>query len=113
MLRLIVGISRRRDAAENNQSLTQHPLTQDHDNNNDDDVNSSGTTDSPHNPHDDQHEDMLEPWVDFIRRATHAAEKLAANLNIESWTCTYWRKKWAWAHRIALHGSDRWTQRII
>ena len=55
-------------------------------------------------------EDPLEPWPDFIRRATRTADACMAKLNIQEWTKTYLQRKWAWAARTAKHSNDRWTQ---
>ena len=85
MLRLIVGTSRRR-ATLSTTSHTNSTTTADHD-----------TSDS------------LEPWVDYIRRATATAEAQLHKSNIEDWPTTYFRRKWRWAGHIARLADDRWT----
>ena len=45
--------------------------------------------------------ELLEPWQDFIRRATREVEATTAKLDIDDWTTTYLRRKWRWAKRVA------------
>ena len=56
-------------------------------------------------------DDCLEPWVDFIKRATHDAEEKLHRLDIEDWVSAQRRRKWNVAHRIAMQSSDRWSNR--
>ena len=90
MLRLIIGTPRRRTATL--PRTTDTSSSQDHDR-------------APqHNDDDD-----LEPWPQYIKRATATAEKIANNLRIPAWDTTFWRRKWRWATRIANQPRNRWT----
>ena len=60
----------------------------------------------------DTNNDDLEPWVDFIKRATHIAEATISKQNITQWTTAYLRRKWRWAQRLTTVPDDRWC-RII
>ena len=80
MLRIIVGTTRRRSTTRT-------------------------TTVSPHD-HDDS--TTLEPWVDYIKRATATAEAQLHKLQIDDWPATYLRRKWRWAARIATQPHNRW-----
>eukprot|EP00973_Karenia_brevis_P007437 1006145-Karenia_brevis.AAC.1 len=57
-------------------------------------------------------EDELEPWEDFIKRATHIAEKTLTQLGITQWTTTLWQRQWRWAHRIASQDRLRWSRLV-
>ena len=59
----------------------------------------------------DTHE-LLEPWVDFIKRATHIAEATISKQNISQWTTTYLRRKWRWAQRLTTVPDNRWCRLI-
>ena len=56
--------------------------------------------------------DHLEPWVEWVERATHKAQQLLERLNIEDWITIQRRRKWRWASQVA---SDRnkWTYRVL
>ena len=54
-------------------------------------------------------DELLEPWPEFIRRATRAVEAQLAKLHIDDWTTHYLRRKWSWAQRIAQQDNDRWS----
>ena len=43
----------------------------------------------------------LEPWLDWLKRTTRAAEKKLEDLGMEDWVVSYRRKKWKWANRVA------------
>ena len=58
-------------------------------------------------------EEVLEPWVDWIRRVTHRVEEQARKLNIQNWTTRARAAKWKWARQIASHGPDRWTRKLL
>ena len=51
----------------------------------------------------------LEPWVDYIKRATAIVEAQVQKLHIDDWPTTYLRRKWRWAARVATQPHDRWT----
>eukprot|EP00973_Karenia_brevis_P015987 2185971-Karenia_brevis.AAC.1 len=57
-------------------------------------------------------EDTLEPWPEFIKRATRVAEQAVAKLKLDSWTLSYWRRKLAWASKLARQEASRWTIRV-
>ena len=60
----------------------------------------------------DTNKDDLEPWVDFIKRATHIAETTISKQNIPLWTTAYLRRKWRWAQRLTTLPDDRWCRLI-
>jgi hypothetical protein len=117
MLRLVVGTGRRRTTnprkdpsstptfnetqptsqPQPKPSPTQQQITKPTPNDEtDDDDNEiqSNPTDPEHNPDDDgESESELEPWEDFVRRATHVAEQTIQKLNIDSWAEAYWKRK--------------------
>ena len=52
----------------------------------------------------------MEAWPEYIRRATTAAENHLSRLQIETWTTSYFTRKWRWAARIAKQPTNRWTR---
>ena len=54
-----------------------------------------------------------EPWVDFVQRATHRLEELAAKFKVESWVRTQRRRKWRFAGRLARLSDGRWSQKVL
>ena len=56
---------------------------------------------------------QLESWPDYVKRATRTAEHHLDRLNIESWTTTYFKRKWRWASRVATQPLSRWTRRAL
>ena len=55
---------------------------------------------------------MLEPWPEFIKRATRIAEDHLTNANLQEWTTLFLRKQWRWAQRIANQSQDRWSRLV-
>ena len=123
MIRLIIGTPRRHTTpSTSSNDATNPPATphhnkntnNNHDNDDDDeDDPGSDVTSNPSNPStqdaDIEDKELLEPWIDYIRRATHVAEHTASKLHIEEWTTVYWRRQWRWMHRLAAQSSDRWS----
>ena len=50
----------------------------------------------------------LEPWTEWIQRATHEAENRMKRLNLEDWVSLQRRRKWKWAQRVATCTGDSW-----
>ena len=99
MLRLIVSTPRRR----------QEPTTTNSEPSTDDVAsNNSNTTDLAQllNLTDD---DLLEPWPDYIKRATQEAETHYKSTNLQEWTTLYHKKQWRWAQRVANQTHNRWS----
>ena len=53
-------------------------------------------------------ETQLEPWSEWVQRATHEAECRMRNLNIEDWVSVQRRRKWRWAQKVAKCNGDSW-----
>ena len=87
---------------------TTNPSTDDRPNSeSNDDTKSNPTQDNDNNIDDDKHEQHnnddndLEPWSDWIQRATHEAEERINKVGIEDWIVQLRRRKWRWAQRVA------------
>ena len=87
MLRLIIGSTRRQTTSSTTANATTTTTSD----------NATNETTS------------LEPWIDYIKRATAIAEAQLQKLHIDDWPTTYLRRKWRWAARVATHPHDRWT----
>ena len=55
----------------------------------------------------------LEPWVDWIKRATHDVEEKCKKLDIPSWVGKARSLKWSLAQRIIVQESSRWSRQIL
>ena len=102
MLRMILGTPRRR---------LQHAGTQPPNDHSSDDINSN-TSQSPPLDHliTLPDEEALEPWPDFIKRATRQAEAMTTKMIMEECAVTFWRRKWRWARRVATQARQRWSR---
>ena len=112
MLRLIVGTPRRRTTARPSAATGAEIMTIDE--------HSSEHTRPTHTSHNpdtttprlNPPPDLEEPWVDFIKRATHTAESLAQRACVHDWASLYHARKWRWAHRVATQERGRWSAMI-
>ena len=91
MLRLIVRTGRRRLSTTT--STTTAPTTT---------TTTTTTIDTTNDT------SLLEPWVDYLKRATSQADNLLQKLHIDTWLTTYLRRKWRWAARVATQTHDQW-----
>ena len=58
----------------------------------------------------DTSEDSLEPWSDFLKRATRAAEDRLAATNQEEWITLWRRRQWRWAGKLTRPSIDKWLR---
>ena len=52
----------------------------------------------------------LEPWVDWIKRATHAIENEMSKMNMTNWIQHVRFRKWNYYGRVLAHDMSRWTR---
>ena len=105
MLRLIIGTPRRKT-----QPIDHDGKDHNASENSANEVSSNPPTDDLQHLITRPHEELLEPWPDFIKQATEVVELQAVRLNIQEWTKTYLQRKWRWAARIANQEHTRWSQ---
>ena len=113
MLRLIIGTPRRRQNNDNTTRISNNHGTADNtDTHSTDDVASTSS-------HIDLEpfiqltdDELLEPWPDFMRRATNIAEDAIHKLGVEEWPIIYWKRKRRWTKRISQQDSNRWSQLV-
>ena len=55
----------------------------------------------------------LEPWSDFLKRATYVAEELASAAGIQEWLTTWRKKQWRWAQRVITDGCKKWSSTAL
>ena len=60
----------------------------------------------------DCHE-ILEPWVDWIRRTTHFVEETLASAGVEDWVRKHKRAKWSRASQVLKLDEHRWSRRVL
>jgi hypothetical protein len=54
-----------------------------------------------------------ETWVEWVQRATHYAERVAEETNVESWVLAQRRRKWKCAGHVARLTDNRWTSALL
>ena len=52
----------------------------------------------------------LEPWVDWIKRATHAVENEMSKMNMKNWIQHVRFRKWNYFGRVLAQDMSRWTR---
>jgi hypothetical protein len=58
--------------------------------------------------------DELEPWAEWIRRVTHSAEESLEKLRIKTWVEQARRRKWRWAAKLYCETEqDKWTNAAL
>ena len=50
-----------------------------------------------------------EDYVDWLPRATHKAEELAASIRVRDWEVAYSLLKWSWAGHVSRRPTDSWV----
>ena len=103
MLRMILGVSRRR------QLVVQQGSEQEFDVDSDVELN----VDEHLEQDSDEDGQVLEPWVDWIRRVTHQVEQQTQKLNIQNWVVRARSNKWDLAGKVCHHSTTRWTKRLL
>ena len=79
-------------------------------------VEPEGSTSSESEPERDENvkaAEVLEPWVDWIRRATGLAELHLHKAGAEDWIGGHTRRKWRWAGHLARKDDDRWSKKSL
>ena len=124
MLRMIVRVPRRRSTQTTTQATQQPPGNQtssqnDHQNIDSDDDDDGCDVDSVQPeltpPADDEEEaaEFLEPWVDWIKRATQKSEAAITRLRINSWASTVRQRKWKWMQKLSATSEREWTRQVV
>ena len=54
-----------------------------------------------------------EEWVNYIARATHTSEQLAASHGSPNWVILQRKRKWQFARKAAGRTDGRWTCRLL
>jgi hypothetical protein len=127
MLRMIVRVLRRTSASSSpkaSQQALEHLTNDQHDtayqNSCEEDDHGCDVDSNPPDPtpniHDDDDEAnavVLEPSVDWIKRATHKAEAAIAKLRIDDWVSTVRQRKWQWVRKLSATEELEWMRQVI
>ena len=74
----------------------------------------SGDSDDDVDDAQDHEEDVLEPWVDWIRRVTHNVEGSLQRLKIRTWNEQARKRKWRFAAELySGNGQQKWTHTAL
>ena len=60
--------------------------------------------------HENDNTPELEPWVDWIKRTTHAVEAEMSLMRIKNWVQQVRSRRWNYLGRVLTHDTARWTQ---
>ena len=52
---------------------------------------------------------VLEPWVDWIKRATHSVKERLADPRLRDWVEAHWTAKRKWHDKLMQSGGDNWA----
>ena len=74
------------------------------------DEHESETTDDKAEVDDMDEDEVLEPWVDWVKRTTRTIEGEMNKLNIKNWVHQARARKWNYAKRLMTHDESRWTR---
>ena len=77
------------------------------------DTGSDVTSEPDHDTTVENSTENLEPWVDWIRRSTHEAERRMKELKLEDWVSLHRRRKWRWARKVATSQGSNWSVRAL
>jgi hypothetical protein len=96
MLRAILGQGRRRMERTTGNTSAQE--------------NGDSEEDGDHETPEEDDGDLLEPWVEWIRRVTHNVENNLKRLNIKTWMEQARKRKWRFAAELySGRGEQKWT----
>ena len=56
---------------------------------------------------------LLEPWMDWIQRATHIAEDYASRYGVTDWASAHFSRKFRLAGRIGRRMDSRWSKKVL
>ena len=56
---------------------------------------------------------QLEPWIDFIQRATHIAEDYASRYGVKDWAAVHFSRKFRLAGHMGRRTDSRWSKKIL
>ena len=90
--------------SEKSASLDSHSNNAEYSENDDDDATSPSST-----TYDIPQGEVEEPWADWIRRSTRAAEECLKRLNIDDWRTLLRRRKWRWVQHLATTEAAEWA----
>ena len=114
MLRMILGVKRRRQRSPDNHDRNQ---ADDADVSNSDAGHDSSEHDTDTICDNDQIieevDHVLEPWVDGIKRATAEARRRMQQLSIEDWTVLHRKRKFQWARKVVGGPIGHWQMKVL
>ena len=55
----------------------------------------------------------LEPWIEFLQRATHRADEYAKLYSVRNWVTTHYRYKLRLAGHMGRRTDDRWSRKVL
>ena len=55
----------------------------------------------------------MEPWIDFLKRATYLAEEQAQAAGLQEWLSSWRSKQWRWARKVVTDGRKKWSNTAL
>jgi len=62
---------------------------------------------------DQEEEEVMESWVDWMRRTTGEAEAAMKAVGVTDWVAEQRRRKWRWAGHVLRRTDGRWTRKVL
>ena len=56
---------------------------------------------------------QLEPWIDFMQRATHIAENYASRYGVKDWASVHFLRKFRLAGHMGRRTDSRWSKKVL
>ena len=56
---------------------------------------------------------QLEPWIDFMQRATHIAEDYASRYGVKDWASVHFLRKFRLAGHMSRRTDSRWFKKVL
>ena len=60
-----------------------------------------------------EEDETLEPFIDWLRRATHISEQLANKHGLQDWVDAQRSRKWRLAGHVARRTDGRWSTKLL
>ena len=73
----------------------------------------SEESDEDQDPEELAQEELLESWVDWLKRTTKDATDALDKVGAEDWATALRKRKWLWASKVCCHSAERWTSKIL
>ena len=61
----------------------------------------------------EDHEKIMEPWGDFLKRTARQAEETLDRCCIKDWLTQWRQRQWNWGAKLFQQNEDKWTKEVL